>query len=500
MDKNRNLVGIIIGVILILVGIFSLFGRFFTFINWDNAWPLIVIGIGAVFFVVMLLGDKTRGGLAVPGSILVTVGLILLIVNSTDRWEVWSYAWALIICSVGFGVLINGVWSDQPDLRKRGLDTMRDGFILFLIFGVIMEFIFSITGVTHWGNLLLWASLLALVGLYLLITRLLRMNRADGERVDLFWPILMIGVGLITILMYLGLLPKENLTMLVNLWPLLLIIVGVGLLLRGRSSWISAALGVFVVAVIFATILVGGALGLSSQPFSSFGNDLFQIGDITGESISGSGNLVTESRPVGSFDRVQMAIPGNLEIQQGPAESLTVSGEDNLLPLLVTDVSGGKLTIGFKPGSNIRTHRPIQITLMVKNLKELQSSSSGKVVVRPITTSDFHLILSSSGDIAIEEIQADKITADLSSSGNIVTSGKANQLDLRVTSSGSFQAGDLQVQEAAVRLTSSGDVTIWVVGDLNANISSSGNIAYYGNPTVNSSLTSSGQLIARGEK
>jgi len=70
-----------------------------------------------------------------------------------------------------------------------------------------MEFIFAVTGVSDWDNIFLWAILLVLLGLYLLITRLLRLGKADGGRVDLFWPILMIGVGLIASLAYLGLLP-----------------------------------------------------------------------------------------------------------------------------------------------------------------------------------------------------------------------------------------------------------------------------------------------------
>lgn len=500
MNKNRNITGIVIGVILIALGIFSLFERLFTFINWDFLWPLILVGVGAAFFIGMVLGDKTRGGLAVPGSILIMVGLILFVMNITNHWEAWAYAWALIIMAVGFGTLINGIWSDRPDLRKRGLDTVRDSLILFLVFGAIMEFIFSVTGITSFGNLILWAVLLALVGLFLLVARLLRLGKVEGERVDLFWPVLMIGVGIFAILAYLDWLPTENLSMLANLWPLLLIVAGLGILFRSRSSWIGAVLAVFVIAVIFVTAYAGGRLGLKSEPFWTSQTGLFQISDISLESVTGSGKVITENRPVAGIDRVEMAIPGNLEIQQGTSEALAVSGDDNILPLLLTNVSGGKLMIRYKPGTNIHESKPIQITLNVKNLTEIQNSSSGRVTTGPITTGNFHLKLSSSGNIEIAKIQADLITAELSSSGDITLLGSARELDLRVTSSGAFQAGNLQVQQATVRLSSSGDVTVWVVEDLNVNISSSGNVAYYGKPTLHSTLTSSGDLIAKGEK
>lgn len=500
MEKNRNQTVLVIGVILIAIGILSLLGRVFEFMNWDNLWPLFVIGVGVAFIVGMVLGGKTLGGLAVPGSIIITVGLILLFMNITNRWEAWSYAWALIICGVGAGTLINGYWTNQPNLRKQGLNTIRSGLVLFLIFGVIMEFIFSITGVSAWGNYLLWAILLAVVGLYLLVTRLLGLGKADSGRIDLFWPILMIGVGVVASLAYLGWLPKDNLWVVVNLWPVLLIVAGVGILFRGRSPWPGAILGILVVVVVFITAFAGQQLGLKAVPSWPFDNNSFPIGISSGERITGSGKVITENRTIGSFSLVRMEINGTLEIRQGTTESLTVTGEDNVLPLLVTNVQSGELVIKYRPFTSIRTNKPVQINLTVINLAELDLSSSGKVTVSSIKTGDFKLTLSSSGDIGIEQIQADKITASLSSSGNILAKGSASELDLRVSGSGSFQTGDLQVQKADVRLSSSGDVTVWVTESLSVNISSSGNVTYYGNPSVNQTVTGSGRVISKGEK
>ena len=124
MDKNRNIAGVIIGVVLILIGVLSLVEGIFTNLDIGNMWPLFLIVVGAVFFIFMVPGGKTRGGLAVPGSILITIGLILDLMNVIGNWEAWSYCWALIVCAVGVGVWINGYWSDQPELRKRGLDTL----------------------------------------------------------------------------------------------------------------------------------------------------------------------------------------------------------------------------------------------------------------------------------------------------------------------------------------------------------------------------------------
>jgi hypothetical protein len=500
MDKNRNITAVIIGVILVIVGILALFGNFLNFINMDELWPLVVAGVGVAFFAAMALGDKSRAGLAVPGSILVTIGFIALFMNATDNWEAWSYCWALIIFAVGLGVWINGYWSDQPELRKRGQETMKTGLILFVIFAIIMEFIFTMVGVHHKTNTLVWASLLVILGLVLLISRIFRLGKAEGEHVDLFWPILMMGIGAIAILYELGWIPVDNLWMMLNLWPLLLIVGGVGLIFRTRTPWIGALLGLVVVAGMLFVGLAGGSLGLPAQPawITAFGD--IQLGNIEKQQITGSGNQVSESRPVSGVESVELAIPARLEIQQGSAETLTVKADDNVLPYLTTDVRGGKLVIRYQPQVEVHPKQPPQITLTVKDLNGVQVSSSGTMQIGSITTKDFDLSLSSSGSIDIQELKADDITAHLSSSGNITLQGEANTLNLDVSSSGAFQAGDLKLQTADITLSSSGEVTVWVTDDLKARISSSGNIYYYGSPTVNQNLTSSGKVIPKGEK
>ncbi len=500
MERKRNLSGIVIGVILVLVGILSLFGQIFRFLNMDNLWPLFIVGAGVVFFVIMLLGDKSWGGLAVPGSILVVIGVILFIMNRTNSYEDWSYYWALIVCAAGVGEWINGYWSERPDQRKSGLSTLRTGLILFAVFGVIMEFIFSLSGVSRSGNFLLWAVLLTLIGLYLLVTHLLQIGRPGSEKVDLFWPVLMIGVGIFACLSYLGWLPSGNLERMLNLWPLLLIAAGVGIIFRSRSPWVGLTLSLLIVTGVFVVGFAGAQLGLPSA-FSWFPDiGSLQFGDVARETIFGSGKAVSVDLPISGVDRVEIGIPADLEIRQGQSELLSLTVDDNILPVLLTEVVGGELNIRYKPQVNVRNITPLKIILTVKDLKALTLSSTGSAKVGTLTTGDFNLSLSSTCSVDLQQIQADAITIRISSSGNVTIRGNANSLDLRLSSSGDFQGADLKVQTADVNVSSSGNVTVWVIESLTANLSSSGNVSYYGSPTVSKNTSSSGQLVDKGVK
>lgn len=342
---------------------------------------------------------------------------------------------------------------------------------------------------------------MGIVGVFQLVSRLLRSDRTGTDALDLFGPFFLIGISLVAIMFYSGWAPRENLWRVINLWPLLLIAAGLRLLFTRYSKWVSTLMGILVLAAILVTALMGDRLGLQPVSFFPFEFGTVQFGDITGELVTGSGDVISEDREVRGFSSVRMGIPGELEIIPDDAESLTISGEENILPLIVTEVTGEELSIHYKPGFNIRTGEKIKMRLTVRGLKVLENSSSGKIIVKPLTTSDFRLQVSSSGDVDIEEIHAERIIVEITSSGDVEMRGNADELELTISSSGNFDGEDLEARRAIVRLTSSGDATVWVTEELDARLSSSGDLYYYyGDAIVRQSTTSSGDVVSKGSK
>lgn len=61
MQPNRSNAGTLIGgAVLIAFGLLSLAGQIFRNVNWVGLWPLLVIGLGALFFVAMFAGGANR--------------------------------------------------------------------------------------------------------------------------------------------------------------------------------------------------------------------------------------------------------------------------------------------------------------------------------------------------------------------------------------------------------------------------------------------------------
>src|SRR5215472_16206440 len=89
------------------------------------------------------------------------------------------------------------------------------------------------------------------------------------------------------------------------------------------------------------------------------------------ETVTGSGNSVTEERAIDSVNEVSLSGVGNLTVVPGDVPSLSVSADDNILPLLETETSGRKLTIRTKSGYSLRPKSPSTYTLTVPGLEKI---------------------------------------------------------------------------------------------------------------------------------
>jgi hypothetical protein len=205
--------------------------------------------------------------------------------------------------------------------------------------------------------------------------------------------------------------------------------------------------------------------------------------------VGGSGNVKSESRDVSGFDEVFLAGIGDLNIQQTGTESLTVEAEDNLLPLITTQVAGGRLTIGVKPGTNIRPTRPIRYQLTAIGL-----SGAGTVSASNLTAGAMTVTTSGAGKTSIAGLSATTLHVTLSGVGDVTISGQTQSQDVTLSGAGSYQAHDLASNSASVRVSGTGSAMVQVRDTLDAHVSGVGSVVYYGNPSVTKDVSGVGSV------
>ncbi len=174
-ERRSNMV---VGVVLVLVGVWFLLGTYFPeladLIPVEFDWPVLIIGIGLIFFVSSALVKAP--GLAVPGAILAGIGSILYYQNQTGDWDSWAYAWTLIPGFVGLGILISNFF------EGRFIRGFKEGFGM-IFFSLIM---FAIFGSFLGGPAILgeyWPLLLVLAGLWMVGKGLIK-PRGSSSKVE----------------------------------------------------------------------------------------------------------------------------------------------------------------------------------------------------------------------------------------------------------------------------------------------------------------------------
>jgi hypothetical protein len=191
----------------------------------------------------------------------------------------------------------------------------------------------------------------------------------------------------------------------------------------------------------------------------------------------GSGQVVTETREVSGFTKVELSGSAELTIEKTGTESLSISAEDNLLPQLTSDVSGDALILGTKPNTSILPTKPITYSVTVKDLTGIAVSGSGTVRVSNLMTNS--------------------LTTKISGSGTITASGAVNDQDVDISGSGRYQAEQMTSKAVKAQISGSGTASVLAADLLDVKISGSGTLTYSGNPQVTQEISGSGKLIKK---
>jgi len=319
------------------------------------------------------------------------------------------------------------------------------------------------------------------------------------RKFSLFGPLLLIAAGLVWLLVQSGTIPSANLWALTHIWPFLLIAAGLGIMFRPYWRYISVVLDIVLIGGAVLAIYFAPQLGWADPPMIAFnenGEPFFGPGE------PGSGNVVTESRKVNDFQAVEVSYPAQVFISQGNTVSVKIEAEDNVLPGLRTEIKNGKLDIFYRSvnGKRVNPRKPVKITIVVKDLSEVDFSSAGELTIQGLETDSLEVSLSGAGNLEFDNILVQDLAVNLSGAGSMSASGTADDLDLSISGFGDFKGSDLHGKTARVDISGAGSATVWVDDELTAEISGAGSVNYYGAASVTKQINGVGGVKSLGSK
>jgi Putative auto-transporter adhesin, head GIN domain len=210
---------------------------------------------------------------------------------------------------------------------------------------------------------------------------------------------------------------------------------------RPRGPWTSAPL----VALVVATAVGCNIFGLSGQ-----------------------GEMTTESRQVSDFTRVDASGGINVAVRMGPAISVEVSAQPNILPIIATDVQDGTLIIHSTQAYNTSEGVHVAITVPALVGVSLSGGSQGTA----------------------EALGGDHLDVSLSGGAGMTVSGALTGVTLEASGGSTANLDALQCETADVELSggasarvrasdavtgsASGGSHVTVLGGANVQVNTSG--------------------------
>jgi hypothetical protein len=182
------------------------------------------------------------------------------------------------------------------------------------------------------------------------------------------------------------------------------------------------------------------------------------------DTIVGSGHVVTESRPVSGFSAISVSSAARLVIVQSDVESLSVTAEDNILPLVQAEVVGGRLVLGLAAHSSISTTREIVFQVSARTVSAIDATGATRVEVT--------------------NLDADSVSLHVSGASEVTAAGRVKDLRVEISGSVRCQLEGLASHSAVADVSGSSYARLRVEDSLAATASGTSVVEYYGNPVV----------------
>jgi putative autotransporter adhesin-like protein len=189
----------------------------------------------------------------------------------------------------------------------------------------------------------------------------------------------------------------------------------------------------------------------------------------------GSGNRQKQNRTVAPFTSISTEGAFEIEVVSQKPLSIEVEGDDNILPLIGTDVSGNVLHIKNLRGYSVST--PVVLRISVPNLESISASGAGS--------------------FEIEGLKNDKFEIDVNGAPNIRVSGETKLVDIKTNGAGKIDTHRLRAARAVVDSNGVSNVAVYATDQLDVTVTGPSHVTYEGDPVVNKNVNGPGSVTKK---
>lgn len=197
-----------------------------------------------------------------------------------------------------------------------------------------------------------------------------------------------------------------------------------------------------------------------------------------GHGVKGSGKRQTEKRDLPAFTSILTEGAFDIQVVCQKEQSVQLEADDNILPLIKTEVSNGVLRL--RPTKDYSIEDSIVIKITVPNLERLTASGAGKLEVTGIKNAQLAL--------------------DISGAPTVTASGETGNLTIEASGAGKIDAHNLKAAKANVEANGVAQIEVDARERLDVQINGPAKVIYSGDPELNETINGPGTLEKRESK
>jgi len=179
-----------------------------------------------------------------------------------------------------------------------------------------------------------------------------------------------------------------------------------------------------------------------------------------GRGVKGSGNVKAETRDLPKFTNIDLGNAVEMEITAQKSQNVEIETDDNILPLIATEVKGDTLYISNQ--QRISWCSPVSVKISMDQLDGLNVSGAAKVNAANIRSDNFKL--------------------DISGASKVKLNGEAGNLNAEASGASRIDAENLRSAKVRAEASGASKVIVSASESIDAKASGASNVTYSGNP------------------
>jgi hypothetical protein len=210
--------------------------------------------------------------------------------------------------------------------------------------------------------------------------------------------------------------------------------------------------------------------------------------------VSGNGVAREETREVADFTGVEVGSGLNATVTVGP-KSVRISGDENLVALVRTEVEDGKLEVGLQKGSRVKGTSKLRITISSPQVTSVGASGGAVVDAEASATSSFAAAASGGAEVSVRNVDAKALAVDASGGSQVKVKGRADALAVNASGGSEVHAQELGLKTLAVDASGGSQVKANPSDSIAAELSGGSTVHVYSSPSKRAVSSSGGSEV-----